>query len=346
MQFNGSNIGEKIDLVRQRRRASASRATSPPSRWTPRASRRSNVRTLGGADQVTVNDLTGTDVTTVNVDLAASDGAADGSADNVIVNGTAAADHVHVGPVAGQTTVTGLVPTVAVPAAGTDPTDVVTVDGGLGDDEFTADAVQLTGVQFIGGDGADTTTRGGHRRRRHDRHRRGRGAVGAHVQPGAAGFVQSNTEKLVVNTLGGDDTITGQNGLATRTSLTIDGGAGDDQITGGDGDDLLIGGDGSDLITGGRGNDTALMGNDADAFVWNPGDGSRHRRGPGRHRQHALQRLQHRREDRPAPPTARGSASRGTSAASRWTRRAWRWSTSTPSAAPTRSPSTTSRAPA
>jgi hypothetical protein len=40
---------------------------------------------LGGADVVTVNDLSGTDVKSVNVD----DGAGDGAADRVIVNGTA-----------------------------------------------------------------------------------------------------------------------------------------------------------------------------------------------------------------------------------------------------------------
>ena len=67
----------------------------------------STSRALGGADQVTVNDLTGTDVTRVNVDLAATDGGGDGSVDNVIVNGTAAADVVHVDSAAGQTTVVG-----------------------------------------------------------------------------------------------------------------------------------------------------------------------------------------------------------------------------------------------
>jgi Ca2+-binding RTX toxin-like protein len=43
---------------------------------------------------------------------------------------------------------------------------------------------------------------------------------------------------------------------------------------GGDGNDLLLGGDGNDTITGARGNDTAQLGAGDDTFVWNPGDGS------------------------------------------------------------------------
>ncbi len=82
------------------------------------------------------------------------------------------------------------------------------------------------------------------------------------------------TENLVVNMNGGDDVFTGSNGLAPLISLTVDGGAGNDQITGGDGNDVLLGGDGNDVITGGLGNDVVRMGAGDDVFVWNPGDGS------------------------------------------------------------------------
>jgi len=82
------------------------------------------------------------------------------------------------------------------------------------------------------------------------------------------------TENLVLNANGGDDIITAGNGLANLIHLTIDGGAGNDQITGGDGNDTLLGGDGSDLIVGGRGNDLLFGGSGNDTFVWNPGDGS------------------------------------------------------------------------
>ena len=56
-----------------------------------------NLDALGGADTITVNDLTGTDVTQVDLDLAARrHGGGDGQADSVIVNGTAGADAITV----------------------------------------------------------------------------------------------------------------------------------------------------------------------------------------------------------------------------------------------------------
>ena len=53
---------------------------------------------LGGADTITVNDLSGTDVTEVNVDLAGTIGgtAGDGAADTVTVNGTNGDDIIDV----------------------------------------------------------------------------------------------------------------------------------------------------------------------------------------------------------------------------------------------------------
>src|SRR5204862_8080103 len=71
---------------------------------------------LGGADQVTANDLTGTDVTSVHVDLANTLGGTtgDGQADRVIVNGTNGNDTVDVtGDASGMKT-SGLAATVAV----------------------------------------------------------------------------------------------------------------------------------------------------------------------------------------------------------------------------------------
>ena len=65
------------------------------------------------------------------------------------------------------------------------------------------------------------------------------------------------TESLVVNALGGNDTLSGGAGLAALIpSVTFNGGDGADTITGGDGNDILNGGAGNDTITGGAGNDT------------------------------------------------------------------------------------------
>ena len=72
-------------------------------------------------------------------------------------------------------------------------------------------------------------------------------------------------DTLIVNGLGGDDTIDASGLKAGHVNLTLNGG---------DGDDLITGSAGNDLVIGGRGNDVALLGAGDDTFVWNPGDGS------------------------------------------------------------------------
>jgi Ca2+-binding RTX toxin-like protein len=79
---------------------------------------------------------------------------------------------------------------------------------------------------------------------------------------------------LIVNAQGGDDAVTANTLPAGVIKLTIDGGAGDDQIVGSQGNDVIFGGAGADLVNGGRGDDTAFLGDDNDTFVWNPGEGS------------------------------------------------------------------------
>lgn len=70
------------------------------------------VRALGGADTITVNDLAGTGVETVGVDLPA-----DGPADTVVSNGTDGADAARVSRSGAQARVRGLEPRRAWPAA-------------------------------------------------------------------------------------------------------------------------------------------------------------------------------------------------------------------------------------
>ncbi len=64
------------------------------------------------------------------------------------------------------------------------------------------------------------------------------------------------------------------NGSISDIPMTIDGGAGNDNLAGGSGAELLLGSDGNDSIDGNRGNDVAFMGAGDDTFVWDPGDGS------------------------------------------------------------------------
>ena len=65
---------------------------------------------LGGADTITVNDLTGTDVNQVAIDLASppGSGVGDGQADTVVINGTNGDDVITIADNNGVVTVSGL----------------------------------------------------------------------------------------------------------------------------------------------------------------------------------------------------------------------------------------------
>ncbi len=94
-----------------------------------------NVVALGGADAVTVNDLSGTAVTAVNIDLAVppGSGTGDGQADTVTVNGSARGDVVQVTAGGNPTTITvgGLSAQVSITGAegATDRLTVNTLGG-------------------------------------------------------------------------------------------------------------------------------------------------------------------------------------------------------------------------
>src|SRR5204863_4958068 len=93
MQFNGANINEKIDLSANGHRLRFTRDVANIV-MDVNGTERVNFSALGGADRIAVNDLTGTDVSEVNLDLATppGSGTGDGSADNVIVNATSGND--------------------------------------------------------------------------------------------------------------------------------------------------------------------------------------------------------------------------------------------------------------
>jgi Ca2+-binding RTX toxin-like protein len=141
-------------------------------------------KTLGGADNLVVNDLSGTDVTSVTADLAALGGGNDGAADNVVANATNGDDVVTVAGAGPNAQVRGLSAQVSVSGAvagsdrvrvnalaGADVVDasalaagsaLLTLDGGDGDDVLIGgdgDDTLLGGAGddvLIGGDGADT----------------------------------------------------------------------------------------------------------------------------------------------------------------------------------------------
>jgi Ca2+-binding RTX toxin-like protein len=115
-----------------------------------------DVRTLGGADNVVVGDLSGTDVTTVGLDLRGPAGGGDGAVDSVTVNGTQGADVFGAFGDAGGVTVFGLQARVNVfqlDAA----SDRLTLNGLGGDDVIDATSLEADGLKLTmnGGLGAD-----------------------------------------------------------------------------------------------------------------------------------------------------------------------------------------------
>jgi Ca2+-binding RTX toxin-like protein len=155
MAFNGANIAELMDVSANGGRV---RFTRNVANIVMDLNDVETVvaKTLGGADNLTVNDLSGTDLTSVVADLAAGGGGDDAAADNVIVNATSGEDVVSVSGTGPSAQVGGLSALVSVSGA-IAGNDRVTVNGLAGDDVpdatgLAADSALLT---LDGGDGDD-----------------------------------------------------------------------------------------------------------------------------------------------------------------------------------------------
>ena len=96
---------------------------------------------VNGQDSVTVNDLTGTDVTQTNIDLAGAFGGnvPDGIDENVVVNGTNGDDNIAINGNGSGADVTGLSTAVSVKHA--DPTDTLSVNTLAGTDHVATNGV-------------------------------------------------------------------------------------------------------------------------------------------------------------------------------------------------------------
>jgi Ca2+-binding RTX toxin-like protein len=193
--FNGSNAGEAIDISANGERATLFRNVGAVT-MDLKGVERIELAAKGSADNITVNDLTGTDVKQVAIDLTGN-GAGDEAPDTVTVN-----DRINIAISGAAVVVKGL-------------SAQVTIDG-----------------------------------------------------------AEASNDSLVINGLGGNDSINASTLDAGHINLVIDGGAGNDTIVGSRGNDMLVGGDGNDVVTGGAGNDVAMLGAGDDRFIWNPGDGS------------------------------------------------------------------------
>jgi Ca2+-binding RTX toxin-like protein len=107
---------------------------------------------------VTINDLSGSDVTAVNLDLSGKPGTntGDGAADTVIVNGTNGNDVILVAGSAGGVAVTGLATQVHIAGAEA-ANDRLIVNALGGDDVVEASGLSAGAIQLTedGGDGND-----------------------------------------------------------------------------------------------------------------------------------------------------------------------------------------------
>jgi Ca2+-binding RTX toxin-like protein len=268
LAFNGSNIGERIDVTASGSRVHLHRDVAAIDMDFAGVETVA-VRTLGSADTITTGDLTGTDVKTVDVDP----GAADGAADTVVAQGTEAADNVSVGASAGELVTSGLAAqTRMVASDALDTLDFATLGG---DDTLTSGTTVAgtASATFDGGEGTDTAIYRG----TSGDDTLGIATIGTAERVFSASSAPLDVhaaEALNIQTLGGSDTVSGQNGIVPFAPLTIDGGSGDDILAGGDGADTILGGTGNDFIDGNRGNDVAHGGSGNDTVQWDPGDGS------------------------------------------------------------------------
>ena len=131
MVFNGAGVADTVDLSANGNRLRFSRQPANITMDTAGVER-VLFNALGGADFVTVHDLAGTDVTSVDLDLAGVLGGVtgDGQTDRVAVFGTAGNDAFTVAGAAGDVSVSGLAATVELLHAETsDKLDLETVGG-------------------------------------------------------------------------------------------------------------------------------------------------------------------------------------------------------------------------
>jgi Ca2+-binding RTX toxin-like protein len=82
----------------------------------------------------------------------------------------------------------------------------------------------------------------------------GASVLGLAAQVNVTG-AEAALDRLVINTLAGDDVVEATGLAVGAIALTADGGAGADVLLGGDGADVLLGGDDDDVLIGGPGQD-------------------------------------------------------------------------------------------
>ncbi len=162
LEFNGAGVAENIDISANGERSLFFRDVAAVTMDMDRVER-IEFNALGGTDQIVVNDLRGTDVRLVDLDLAGviGSGIGDNVTDRVTVEGTGARDLIAVRTLGGATVVGGLSARVVI--AGEDAgRDVLTIEAGGGNDRISAALLTDDGMKLVvrGGSGNDVI-RGG-----------------------------------------------------------------------------------------------------------------------------------------------------------------------------------------
>jgi Ca2+-binding RTX toxin-like protein len=149
MRFNGADVAEQVELSANGSRLKFFRTQGAITMDTA-GIERVDFNALGGADLVTVNDLTGTDVDAVNVELAGSLGGitGDGAADRIVVNATNGVDTIFVDGNADSLNVIGLAAAVQIRRSevANDRLDINTL---AGNDRVDPDGLEIGAVQLF-----------------------------------------------------------------------------------------------------------------------------------------------------------------------------------------------------
>ena len=155
MLFFGANVGENIDISANGGRVRFFRDVATVTMDLDDVEG-IDFRALGGADNIVVGDLSGTDMATIGSDLRGPNGGGDGAADTITVNGTNGADVFGAAGDAGGVNVFGLQTAVNVTSQ-EQANDRLTLNGLGGDDVINASSLEADGIQLTmnGGLGND-----------------------------------------------------------------------------------------------------------------------------------------------------------------------------------------------
>lgn len=150
LRFNGANVAETFDVSANGGRVRLFRNVANVTMDFDDVERL-ELNALGGADTITINNLAGTDLSQVDLNL----GAGDGAQDSIIINGTNADDVVVLAASGNAVNVIGLASNIAIVGAESN-NDKLTINALAGNDVVEASSLPaVIGLTADGGDGDD-----------------------------------------------------------------------------------------------------------------------------------------------------------------------------------------------